>query len=157
MWRVGSNWSYDDADADMLIFSHRPASSLSSKYSAASCRTSPAASRRDKKRSFDYWRRRAYFYFLGQLNFKGFELWNKSKISQSYHLILYVLIWLFLGSLGKETITRKSSVPSALISSAPLISATVGDQLTSQMCKFEILVGMSNFKFYRLCKNSRNF
>ncbi|KAK0397640.1 hypothetical protein QR680_002200 [Steinernema hermaphroditum] len=31
---------------------------------------------------------------------------------------------------------RKSSVPSAVIASAPLISATVGDGLGAQLCEF---------------------
>lgn len=75
MWRVDSTWSYDnDASEGLLIFPPRPDSSFSctnSTESSASCGVSPVVSRkhrrqrREKRRNFDYWRQRAYAYFLG--------------------------------------------------------------------------------------------
>lgn len=73
MWRVESTWSYDDASDGMLIFPPRPDSSVSctnSTESSASCGGSPMTTRRqrrqkrEKRRNFDYWRQRAYAYFI---------------------------------------------------------------------------------------------
>ena len=37
-----------------------------------------------------------------------------------------------------EKVSRKSSVPSAVVFSAPLIGATVGDKFGEQVCEFTL-------------------